>query len=809
MAPEDNVMDQSMVQRECLIHMGGTAQSVELLVRLLEEQLKQASSLRKASMEAVHGPAQDLKTALGRLQAGINNMQRESMGVASEGAGSSSSASPVDKGTLSAANGQKQGGPIDFLLTGLTDPCCTVDRSGASAKAIESEKARKPLVVDMPSDQGLESSLVGENTDLQIQVKFEGEQKPRRPVEDSPEAAAPGEDELPDGEMLPEPAPEMGTVHSNTNAESVEAEKVNSNGAASEEKEEDGKSDIVNEEEDRAKKRKSRQSAIKVLEAAPLSTTVSASKRHLVRLGNVKKEKGIMFPHWTSKLTWDLFVMFVVVSDSLILPFQLAFKHGKDADAFDEFWFYFSLIVFSSDLVACFNTAVAPGDNEVKGPDSMIQDRKTIAKLYLRGWFVIDFVSTFPWTRIAPLISGGGGGPMEHVTKLLKMLKFLRIVRLMKMLRAKKIKDIWERVEVAIGSVVVIQAMMLARVLLIVVTICHWNACIFWIVGSPQSLVTELLPELVKVNFEKLPHWTTVQRVSGSAGQEPWSWSEKSTSEAYIFCFYWTLGVMRTMPAEVTPTNLVERVFVLCFMFFALSAFAISVASLTQAYFKIFERGRGFGDEMFAIRMCLARLKVCPAAQRKIKDYLGHLFERRRIMAKEANLLDKLPAVLKAEVTHAKTLQYLSGLSLLPELQPEIVAELCRSVETFDLLAGQIICTEGKEAKAAWIICSGHVQAYDSEGELDGNLEIIDEEALYDFGKVHSSLTVQTLTCCEVCKIDKPLFLRLVEQSSEGPSLKKQLTFGGPQQIGVKEASADAGGGDGAAAASTAALAAG
>jgi len=32
-----------------------------------------------------------------------------------------------------------------------------------------------------------------------------------------------------------------------------------------------------------------------------------------------------------------------------------------------------------------------------------------------------------------------------------------------------------------------------------------------------------------------------------------------SSEEAYIFCFYWTLGVMRTMPAEVTPVNLAER----------------------------------------------------------------------------------------------------------------------------------------------------------------------------------------------------------------------------------------------------------
>ena len=28
---------------------------------------------------------------------------------------------------------------------------------------------------------------------------------------------------------------------------------------------------------------------------------------------------------------------------------------------------------------------------------------------------------------------------------------------------------------------------------------------------------------------------------------------------SYIFCFYWTLGVMRTMPAEVTPVPQMEE----------------------------------------------------------------------------------------------------------------------------------------------------------------------------------------------------------------------------------------------------------
>ena len=33
--------------------------------------------------------------------------------------------------------------------------------------------------------------------------------------------------------------------------------------------------------------------------------------------------------------------------------------------------------------------------------ESLIVERRVIAMTYLRGWFVLDFVSTVPWSRIA------------------------------------------------------------------------------------------------------------------------------------------------------------------------------------------------------------------------------------------------------------------------------------------------------------------------------------------------------------------------------------------------------------------------
>eukprot|EP00913_Durusdinium_trenchii_P003297 g3051.t1 len=226
-----------------------------------------------------------------------------------------------------------------------------------------------------------------------------------------------------------------------------------------------------------------------------------------------------------------------------------------------------------------------------------------------------------------------------------------------------------------------------------------------------ESLLTDLLPPESAAQFSQLQHWTTLPRRDSPYVGDAWTFAEKPMEEQYIFCFYWTLGVMRTMPAEVTPVNFPERIFVLLFMFFALSAFAVSVASLTQAYFKIFERGRTFNDEYFYVRMYLNRFGAQKPLEARVKQFLGHLFERRRIMAKDRR-------------------------------------------------------GRGEVAESTWLLCSGRLQVYDEAEERwtsttgKHRVTVIDYETLATPEPYHSTLTVSTATVCELLQISKAIFLK-------------------------------------------------
>ena len=74
----------------------------------------------------------------------------------------------------------------------------------------------------------------------------------------------------------------------------------------------------------------------------------------------------------------------------------------------------------------------------------MIDDRKSIAKHYVRSWFAIDLVSILPMDLILLLIydntnSTAHAGMMRvtKISKLYKLMKITRLVRLFKLMKNK------------------------------------------------------------------------------------------------------------------------------------------------------------------------------------------------------------------------------------------------------------------------------------------------------------------------------------------------------------------------------------
>lgn len=84
-------------------------------------------------------------------------------------------------------------------------------------------------------------------------------------------------------------------------------------------------------------------------------------------------------------------------------------------------------ILFLADIFVNFNVATYDEDMEV------VEDRLTLAKNYLKSWFLIDFVTIIPFE----LLSSGGESSkivrMSRIGRIYKILKLLKLIRFFKL----------------------------------------------------------------------------------------------------------------------------------------------------------------------------------------------------------------------------------------------------------------------------------------------------------------------------------------------------------------------------------------
>ena len=89
------------------------------------------------------------------------------------------------------------------------------------------------------------------------------------------------------------------------------------------------------------------------------------------------------------KSAWDLVLAIVLIFSSVMVPYRLAFVEEDDLK-----WEIINLVVdlmFTFDIVVVFNTAYYDDDYKI------VEDRKIIAKTYLKGWLIIDAGAVIPF----------------------------------------------------------------------------------------------------------------------------------------------------------------------------------------------------------------------------------------------------------------------------------------------------------------------------------------------------------------------------------------------------------------------------
>jgi Ion transport protein len=101
---------------------------------------------------------------------------------------------------------------------------------------------------------------------------------------------------------------------------------------------------------------------------------------------------GIIHPQSFWKTVWNAQMLIIIIFLSISVPYRIAFE-----DIAPPAWFYTDTVLdflFIIDMILNFFTAIENDNGDIT------IDRKRIAIIYLKSWFMIDLTSSIPITLI-------------------------------------------------------------------------------------------------------------------------------------------------------------------------------------------------------------------------------------------------------------------------------------------------------------------------------------------------------------------------------------------------------------------------
>ena len=109
----------------------------------------------------------------------------------------------------------------------------------------------------------------------------------------------------------------------------------------------------------------------------------------------------------------------------------------------------------------------------------MIDDKKIIAKSYIKGWFFVDLTAIMPFDKMFRVQGYNGLARILRLPKIYKLIKITRLVRMLKIVkeRNKLVKYLSEILKIGVGF----ERLMFFVVLFLIV--CHIVACLWIFAG--------------------------------------------------------------------------------------------------------------------------------------------------------------------------------------------------------------------------------------------------------------------------------------------------------------------------------------
>jgi Cyclic nucleotide-binding domain/Ion transport protein len=452
---------------------------------------------------------------------------------------------------------------------------------------------------------------------------------------------------------------------------------------------------------------------------------------------------GLFAPDSTWHVWWDFMVLAFVLYAAIMVPIQIGFDNFTSNDI--ESAETVMDCIFILDVVLNFFTTYS--ENGV-----LVKSRKKVAMHYLKTWFALDCISSFPINWFFNFSdASSSSNNASQVNKLLRMLRLFKLVRILRVF--KLFPKLMSKLETSINiNPGVIRFL---KSIFVLISVWHLIACAYWFVSlsvyngigaCPQG--TAFSGRACFVN-QCLCTSSSPSDITFLNGTDA-TWYDANYPDLFVpvpqlafapFIQQYLSSVMfgvaatTSVGANIVPKFTSELVFAIITILFSLMIYSIVIGTASSALSSMNTAEASHKEVMDRILGFLRVNKVPAFFQKIVIEYYRHRWEFPSEFS--SDVLEILPDSLRDKLKVVLNKDLIEKIPVLQTLQMNVYLSLVSKLTNQTFLPGEFITKQGEYGDSLYFLSSGRVDAV-----LPNGMTVFKTFQPGDFFGEHSMLTM-------------------------------------------------------------------